>query len=116
MHKDHLEGSQSSVSRALQTQPMLSHQENRSIERTMMATKKPRITSTWKIDDFETGYILLAKGDREVVYVAKKKSETKPIITSIREINKRGESRSLADAQIKATVTFLSKVKHRNLL
>lgn len=76
-----------------------------------------RIQSIWKFDDFQTGTILLNKGDREIVYLAKKKSENKPIITTIREINKKKTHELKMDiAQIKNTVTFLNKIKHRNLI
>jgi hypothetical protein len=53
----------------------------------------------------------------ELVYLAKKKSETKQIITTIREINKRKciESKSVI-AMIKSTVNFLSNQRHKNLL
>jgi hypothetical protein len=52
----------------------------------------------------------------EIVYLAKKKSETKQVIISIREINKRKCTEARTVAVIKSTTSFLSKQKHKNLL
>jgi len=51
------------------------------------------------------------------VYLAKKKSEQKQIITSIREINKKKSVETKhAMASLKNTAMFAYKTKHRNLL
>ena len=66
----------------------------------------------------------MSKGDKEIVYLAKKKSESKPIITIIREINKKKKLKNNDSdfmstnsiASLKKSALFLSSVKHKNLL
>ena len=44
----------------------------------------------WKKDDFELGNIVHSKGDREILYLARKKTEfCGTIIITIREITKK---------------------------
>ena len=43
----------------------------------------------WKKDDFEMGNVVHSKGDREILYLARKKTEFCTIIITIREITKK---------------------------
>ena len=97
--------------------------------------------SKFSKQDFEMGYIIKSKGDRELVYIARKKSvqvdqqldilqadsdtvsnsnSTIPgisaaVITTVREITKkRLDQRQIK--QLKDSATFLSQHRHENLL
>ena len=43
----------------------------------------------WVKSDFEMGNIVHSKGDREILYLARKKNEFRTIIITIREITKK---------------------------
>ena len=51
--------------------------------------EKDKEESMWKKQDFEMGSVVHSKGDREILYLARKKNEFRTIIITIREITKR---------------------------
>ena len=53
--------------------------------------------SMWKKEDFEMGNIVHSKGDREILYLARKKNEFRTIIITIREITKRRLNKAQQD-------------------
>jgi len=71
--------------------------------------------SMWKKDDFEMGNIVHSKGDREILYLARKKTEFCTIIITIREITKKRLGPNQV-YQMQKVATFLNKTKHENLL
>ena len=55
----------------------------------LAATMTQQEKSMWKKDDFEMGNVVHSKGDREILYLARKKTEFCTIIITIREITKK---------------------------
>ena len=56
----------------------------------LASTMTQQEKSMWKKEDFELGNILYSKGDREILYLARKNNELRgTVIITIREITKK---------------------------
>ena len=55
----------------------------------LSSTMTQQEKSMWKKEDFEMGNIIHSKGDSEILYLARKKTEFCTIIITIREITKK---------------------------